>query len=106
MECKMSSVTGYYFLYDINNSGIYHLYEISVITKRDRNGRIERYKYNGNPLCQQEDSIIDGSISAKPITEEEFIDKIRNILNVRRNDVRLCENCIRNIIAERQDIFY
>ena len=47
----MSSVTGYYFLYDINNSGIYHLYEISVITKRDRNGRIERYNYRRFYKC-------------------------------------------------------
>ena len=47
----MSSVTGYYFLYDIINSGIYHLYEISVITKRDRNGRIERYKYRRFYKC-------------------------------------------------------
>lgn len=102
----MSSVTGYYFLYDINDSGVYHIYEISRIIKRDVYGNVEKYKYVGNPLCSQDDSYIDISIKAKPFTEEELIDKIRNILNGRPNGVRLCENCIRYIIAEKQDIFY
>ena len=102
----MSSITGYYFLYDINNSGVYHVYEISKIIKEDKYGNIERYQYNGNPLCGQDDSYIGNSINANPLTEDEFIDKIKNILDGRRNDVRLCENCIRDIIAERQDIFY
>lgn len=98
----MTSITGIYMLYDVNASGIYHLYEVTKINIPD-------YEYSNNPICGQVDSSIynlyDQS-GVKFITEEEFIDKIRNILNDIRNDVRLCENCIIDIIAEKQDIFF
>lgn len=102
----MASSTGFYILYDVNGSEIYHLYEVSEITKRDSLGNVKKYKYSSNPICGQDNSNLEGHITSKALTEEDFIDKVRNILDGIPNDIRLCENCIRDIIAEKQDIFY
>lgn len=99
----MASPTGYYILYDVNGSGTYHLYKIITIYENNE------CKYIPNPICGQVESSIsniDNQSNVEFITEREFIYKIINILNNRRNDKRLCENCIRDIIAEKQDIFF
>ena len=103
MKGKMVSSTGYYILYDVNGSETYHLYKI--ITIYDNN----ECKYGTNPICGQVESSIsniDNQSNVEFITEREFIDKIINILNNRHNDKRLCKNCIIDMIAEKQDIFF
>lgn len=102
----MASMTNYYTLYDANNSGIFHIYEI-VEFKFDDYGNKNGYKFNPDTICHHDDSHIEkDNIKSKSISEKDIIQKIKNILDGKKNSEKLCENCMRQIIAEKQDNLY
>lgn len=96
----MATRTGYYIVEDITKSGIYHIYEVTE--KNDSNGTT-LYKYIVDPICEDPNSRIPANKNTVLIEENEIIRKIINILNNKKNDIKLCENCIRKIIGDKQD---
>lgn len=103
----MANKNKLYFVKDITNTGIYHIYEVIDYEITDNNN-VTNYTINNYPLCRDYNSYIDSKEKNGAFyTENAIIDLIKNILNGIRNPFRLCENCIREIIAERQDrLFY
>lgn len=91
-----------YTLYDENEYGIYHIYKINII-----NDNYFDYLFNPEAICNHKDAFIRASeIKSNIYTEIDIIQKIKNILDDIENDVRICENCIREIIAQKQDIIF
>ncbi|MEI0489975.1 hypothetical protein [Brachyspira pulli] len=91
-----------YFLKDITNTGIYHIYE--VIDYKIINNNVTNYTINNYPLCGDDDSYIDSKEKVGFFYNENgIIILIKNILYGKKNEFRLCENCMRTIIAEKQD---
>ncbi|CCG56839.1 unclassified [Brachyspira pilosicoli WesB] len=101
----MATRTGYYIVEDITKSGIYHIYEVTNI-ERDKYYKIISFEANNYPICCDDDDLYLSYGYYKLYTEAEVINFIRNILNGIQNPFRLCENCIRKIIAEKQDKFF
>ncbi|WP_300741741.1 hypothetical protein [uncultured Brachyspira sp.] len=98
----MATRTGYYLIDYIAKTGIYHIYEVTYINTNIYN-KVESYKVNNYPICSDDKDLYLEKNNYKLCTEIEVINFIRNILDGRKNKFRLCENCMRTIIAERQD---
>ncbi|MEI0489974.1 hypothetical protein [Brachyspira pulli] len=99
----MATRTGYYIVEDIAKTGIYHIYEVTKIN--NSNGTI-LYEYMAYPICEDSNSIIPKNKRVVLSEENDIIEKIINILNNKKNNIKLCENCIRKIIGDKQDILF
>lgn len=95
----MLSSTGYYILYDINGSGVNHIYE--VVKFFDEN----KYRRKCIPICNHRENYLLKQTREKPILEEEVVQKIIDILNLENRDKIICGECMEQIFLERQSTF-
>lgn len=98
----MATRTGYYVIDDVTKTDIYHIYEVTDIKKNIYN-EITSCKIDHYPICSYDEDLYLDKNKYTLYTETEVINFIRNILDGRKNKFRLCENCMRTIIAEMQD---
>ena len=99
----MASPTGYYILYDVNGSGVNHIYEVTKLKLLELLEGI-KYEYKIIPLCSRNDCSTEGiDITAPLISYEDLVIMITNIICGIENDVRICGQCMMAIILEMQD---
>lgn len=94
----MASPTGYYILYDVNGSGINHIYEVTELLEGNE------YMRKNIPMCNRNNSSIeDIYVITNPISYEDLVIMITNIISGLENNVRICGQCMMAIILEMQD---
>lgn len=94
----MASKTGYYILYDVNNSGKHHIYEVTQFLDENE------YMRKNIPICNRNNcSIKDINTYSNPIPYEDLVTMITNIINNTGNSISICGQCMMDIILEMRD---
>lgn len=94
----MESETEFYILYDVNVSGVSHIYEVTELLDGNK------YMHKSIPICNRNDCSTKGiNITTNLIPYKDLVTMITNIINNTGNSRRICGQCMMDLILEMRD---